>query len=147
MATQFGFAMMPLCFFSSPELISGTTSGVLASMRNADELSTTTAPAFTAAGAKRFDCAPPAENSAMSTPLRLSSVSSCTATSAPRNFIFLPADRAEASSRSSDSGNLRCSRHCMSSTPTAPVAPAMATTGIFLLRTVSAVDDIFSGSK
>ena len=40
-------------------------------MRNAEELSTTTAPARTAAGAKRFDCAPPAENSAMSTPSRL----------------------------------------------------------------------------
>ena len=59
-------------------MISGTTSGVFESMRNAEELSTTTAPAFTATGAKRFDCAPPAENSAMSTPFRLSSVSSCT---------------------------------------------------------------------
>ena len=48
-------------------------------MRKHEELSTTTAPAFTAAGAKRFDCAPPAENSAMSTPSRLASVSSCTA--------------------------------------------------------------------
>jgi hypothetical protein len=85
MATQFGFAMMPLCFASAPELISGTTSGTSVFMRNAEELSTTTAPARTAAGAKRFDCAPPAENSAMSTPSRLASVSSCTATSPPRN--------------------------------------------------------------
>src|SRR3954471_20553008 len=113
-------------------------------MRKAEELSTTTAPAFTATGAKRFDCAPPAENSAMSTPFRLSSVSSCTATSAPRNFMVLTTERAEARRRSSASGNLRCSRHCISSTPTAPVAPAMATTGILLLRTVSSLDDISS---
>ena len=147
MATQFGFAMMPLCLRIAPALISGTTSGTSVFMRKADELSTTTAPARTAAGAKRFDCAPPAENSAMSTPSRLASVSSCTAMSPPRNFIVLPAERAEASRRSSTSGNLRCSRHCMSSTPTAPVAPAMATTGFLMLRSVWSVDDIFLGSK
>ena len=73
-------------------------------MRKNEELSTTTAPARTAAGAKRFDCAPPAENSAISTPSRLASVSSWTAISPPRNFIDLPTERAEASRRSSTSG-------------------------------------------
>ena len=48
----------------------------------------------TAAGAKRFDCAPPAENSAMSTPSKLSSVSSSTAMSWPRNCSVCPAERA-----------------------------------------------------
>ena len=35
----------------------------------------------------------------------------------------------------------------MSSTPTAPVAPAMATTGFLRLRSVWSFDDIFHGSK
>jgi len=42
-------------------LISGTTSGTAGSIRNALDLSTTTAPAFTAWGAYSFDCAEPAE--------------------------------------------------------------------------------------
>src|SRR5262245_64481138 len=99
-------------------------------MRNADELSTTTVPALTAAGANFFDVPLPAENRPMSTPAKLSSVSSCTRKSLPRNFIALPAERADANSLSSFSGNLRCSRHCKSSTPTAPVAPTIATTGL-----------------
>ena len=131
----------------APALISGTTSGTSVFMRNARRVVDDDRAGRTAAGAKRFDCAPPAENSAMSTPSRLASVSSCTAISPPRNFIVLPAERAEASRRSSTSGNLRCSRHCMSSTPTAPVAPAMATTGFLMLRSVWSVDDIFIGSK
>src|SRR5262245_5926446 len=99
-------------------------------MRNADELSTTTVPALTATGANFFDVPLPAENKPMSTPAKLPSVSSCTRRSLPRNFIVLPAERADANSLSSLSGNLRCSRHCKSSPPTAPVAPTMATTGL-----------------
>ena len=44
---------------------SGTTSGTPGSMRNAEELSTTTAPWRTAIGTNRRDVVPPAENSAM----------------------------------------------------------------------------------
>src|SRR5256885_6947649 len=79
-------------------------------MRNADELSTTVAPARTAMGAKRFEVAPPAENSAMSTPLKLCSFNSRTASLWPRNVSVLPAERAEANSRSSDNGKPRSSR-------------------------------------
>ena len=111
-AEQFGFAMMPLCVKIASRLISGTTSGTPASMRNADELSTMTVPALTAAGANFFDVPLPAENKPMSTPAKLASVSSCTRMSLPRNFIVLPAERADANSLSSFSGNLRCSRHC-----------------------------------
>ena len=39
-------------------------------MRKAEELSTTTAPAFTAMGANFLEMPPPAENSAMSTPAK-----------------------------------------------------------------------------
>ena len=61
----------------------------------------TVAPARTASGAKRFEVPPPAENSAMSTPAKLDSVSSRTGSGSPRNGSVLPAERAEANSRSS----------------------------------------------
>ena len=96
---QLGLAMMPLCFRASRGLISGTTSGVCGSMRNADELSTTTAPALTATGANRLLLSPPAENKARSTPANELSVSSSTVYSRPRSVILRPALRAEASSR------------------------------------------------
>ena len=54
-ATQFGLAMMPRCVAMAPPFTSGTTSGTSASMRNAEELSTTTAPWRTATGAKPRD--------------------------------------------------------------------------------------------
>src|SRR6185437_5348061 len=41
---QLGLAMIPLCCLTASGLISGTTSGTPASIRNAEELSTTTAP-------------------------------------------------------------------------------------------------------
>jgi hypothetical protein len=50
-AVQFGLAMMPRCCASAPALISGTTSGTVGSMRNADELSTTSVPRAASSGA------------------------------------------------------------------------------------------------
>ncbi len=50
-ATQLGTATMPRWPSSACSLTSGTTSGTAGSMRKADELSITTAPASTAAGA------------------------------------------------------------------------------------------------
>src|SRR2546430_7863337 len=78
-------------------------------MRNADELSTTVAPARTAMGAKRFEVLPPAENSAMSTPLKLCSFNSRTGRLWPRNASILPAERAEANSRDRKSTRLNSS--------------------------------------
>src|SRR5947208_2307233 len=98
-------------------------------MRNADELSTTVAPARTAMGAKRFEVLPPAENSAMSTPLKLCSFNSRTGRRWPRNASILPAERAETNSGSTDNGKARSSRQRINSTPTAPVGPTIATTG------------------
>src|SRR6185437_3923371 len=69
---QLGFATMPRCPAIAWGLISGTTSGTAGSMRKAEELSTTTAPARAAIGAKRLEIEPPAENSAMPTPRKLS---------------------------------------------------------------------------
>ena len=55
MVAQLGLAMTPLCSRRASGLISGTTSSTSGSIRNADELSMTTAPCRTAAGAKRLD--------------------------------------------------------------------------------------------
>ena len=66
---QFGLAMMPLrAFATSAPLTSATTSGTSGSIRQADELSITVAPAAANVGASSRDPAPPAENSAMSSP-------------------------------------------------------------------------------
>ena len=50
-------------------------------------------------GAYFFEVAPPAENSARSTPSNDASVSSVTVIDLPANGSFLPAERAEASAR------------------------------------------------
>ena len=136
-ATQFGLAMMPIWRAIAPGFTSGTTSGTPGSMRNAEELSTTTAPCRTAIGANRRDTVLPAENSAISTPGKLSSFSSSTAMPWPRNSSFRPADRPEANRRSRSSGKLRLSRQPISSPPTAPVAPTMATVGWCRLMTLA----------
>src|SRR5690242_8774740 len=129
MAAQLGLAMIPLCSRIACGLISGTTSGTNGSMRKAEELSTTTAPLLTATGAKRLEVELPAEYKPMLTPARPSSVSSRIGSCFPLNGRVLPAERAEANNRSSDTGKLRRSRHPNNSIPTAPVAPTMATTG------------------
>src|SRR5689334_17880918 len=129
MAAQFGLAIMPLCSLMRPPLISGMTSGTFGSMRNADELSITTAPAFTATGANFLDMAPPAENSAISTPWNELSVSSSTTISRPRKLSLWPAERLLASAFSPPTRKPRRSMVAMNSAPTAPVTPAMAITG------------------
>jgi hypothetical protein len=130
-AVQFGTAMMPLCSAMRPALISGITSGTSGSIRKADELSTTTAPAFTAMGENFLEMPPPAENSAISTPSNEVSESSSMRTFCPRKSMVLPAERALASALSLPTRKARLSMVAMNSAPTAPVTPAMATTGSF----------------
>src|SRR3984957_4351871 len=131
-AEQFGTAMMPLWSAMRRALISGITKGTFASIRKADELSMTTAPAFTAIGAYFLATPLPAENSARSTPSKERSVNSPTVITSPRKPSFLPAERALASAFSLRTGNWRLLRVVMNSAPTAPVTPAMATTGSFV---------------
>src|ERR1700736_1352649 len=130
-AVQFGTAMMPLCSLMRLALTSGITSGTFGSMRKADELSMTTAPVFTAMGENFREMPPPAENSAISTPSKELSLSSSIVICCPRKSIVLPAERALASALSLPTPNPRLSMVAMSSAPTAPVTPAMATTGSF----------------
>ena len=124
---QFGLAMTPWCHFTSSGFTSGTTSGTSSSRRKAEELSTITAPASTTALRNCFEIPAPALKSAMSTPRNDASVISSTAISSPRKRILFPAERAEARSLSEATGKFRRSRVLSISTPTAPVAPAMAT--------------------
>jgi len=65
---QLGLAMMPRWRFTSPALISGTTSGTASSMRKALELSRTTQPALAASGANTLEMLAPALNKAISMP-------------------------------------------------------------------------------
>jgi hypothetical protein len=128
-AEQLGTAMMPLCSRMRRALISGITSGTSASIRNAEELSMTTAPAFAAVGENLRETELPAENSARSTPAKEPSVSSSMTISCPRKVSRLPAERALASAFSLPTRKPRLSMVAMNSAPTAPVTPAMATTG------------------
>src|SRR5690606_37532499 len=128
-AAQFGFAMIPRWPASAPALISGTTSGTAGSIRNAEELSTTTAPAATASGAKRFEMPLPAEKRARSAPSKALAVSARTGSPRLPEGRVLPAERAEAKSRRSARGKPRAFRHLRISIPTAPVAPTTATVG------------------
>jgi hypothetical protein len=95
-------------------------------------LSTTTAPALTAIGANFLEMPLPAENRAMSTPSNERSFNSSITILSPRKSMVLPAERALASGFSRRTGKPRRSMVAMNSAPTAPVTPAMATTGSFL---------------
>ncbi len=145
MVEQLGFAMTPLCHSMSRGFTSGTTSGTLSSMRKALELSIITAPAAVTASRNWRDTPAPAENSAMSTPSKASGVISCTSRSPagtepqPPNATFLPAERALASARTSAAGKPTSCSTRKNSWPTAPVAPATATTGfcgIFFVQVI-----------
>jgi hypothetical protein len=113
-------------------LISGITNGTFGSIRKADELSMTTAPHLTAIGENLLETLLPAENSAMSTPSKEFSTSSSMTISCPRKASLLPAERLLASAFSLPTRKPRLSMVAMNSAPTAPVTPAMATTGSFV---------------
>ena len=132
MVEQLGFEMMPWCSFTSPALISGTTSGTFGSRRKAEELSTNTAPERTIAGAKRSAMSFSAAPRTMSMPAKAASVASSTTMSCPCHDTTLPAERALASRCSSPTGNLRSARIFIISCPTAPLAPRMATRYCFI---------------
>ena len=66
---QFGLATIPFGIEArASAFTSGTTSGTSGSMRQADELSITVAPAAATRGARARDAVAPAENRARSSP-------------------------------------------------------------------------------
>src|SRR5665647_3219663 len=125
---QFGFAMMPFGGLSvSPGLTSETTSGTSGSLRQADELSTTMAPASATFGAYSADIVAPAEKIAMSMPVKSAVSVSSTTYSLPPHVTVLPAERAEEKTRSSSYGNFLSASRVSMTRPTWPVAPKTPT--------------------
>ena len=130
---QFGFAITPWCRSASSGLISGTTSGTSSSMRNADELSTNTAPASTIAGRNARAAPAPTAPSTMSIPLNDSAVASSIGSVSPAKYTRLPTLRALASAFTCETGNRRSAKIFSISCPTAPVAPSTATLYSFII--------------
>src|SRR4051812_14376163 len=127
MVEQLGLATMPLCSSSASGLTSATTSGTVSSIRQRDELSTTTAPAAAKRGAHSPLVGPPAEKSAMSKPWMVSSLSAVQARSLSPQSISRPTERSDANATTSPAGKPRSRITPSMVEPTAPVAPTTAT--------------------
>src|SRR5271154_1705046 len=108
MVVQLGLATMPLGMErSSAALASGTTRGTSGSMRQAEELSMTMAPAAASRGASARETDAGAEHRARSMPERSAvSASSTTISPSPHGSV-VPADRAEARYRMDSTGKWR----------------------------------------
>src|SRR5215831_9646408 len=122
--------MMPLGRWATISgLTSGTTSGTSGSMRNAPELSTTTAPRAAAIGAHCAETSSGTSNMATSTPSKTSALNACTSVWRPRTRSWRPADRAEATRRISPQTSSLVESRSSITVPTAPVAPTTASVG------------------
>src|SRR5664280_2046522 len=107
MVVQFGLATMPFRMEPrAPAVTSGTTKGTSGSILQAEELSTTTAPAPAKRGASSREEVAPLENRAMSSPARSAVAASSTITSSPRKDSRRPAERCDANSRRSSRGEV-----------------------------------------
>src|SRR4051794_22831340 len=127
MVEQLGLATMPLCFSSASGLTSATTSGTVSSIRQREELSTTTAPASANRGAHSPLVEPPAEKSAMSKPWIVLSLSTLHDRTLSPQSIWRPTERSEANATTSSAGKPRSRITPSMVDPTAPVAPTTAT--------------------
>ncbi|CAB4999943.1 unannotated protein [freshwater metagenome] len=103
-------------------------------MRNAPELSTTTAPRDAAIGAHSAETSSGTSNIATSIPSNASGESATTVNSSPRHINFLPALRADAIKRISPHTSSRSDKIPSITVPTAPVAPTTASDGFFIVR-------------
>ena len=119
MVVQLGLAMIPFGGRSaSSGLTSLTTSGTSGSIRQAEELSITIAPAATTFGAAAREAVFPLENRATSRPEKSAVSVSSTTTSVPAKSSFRPADRAEAKNLISVTGNERSASSVRMTPPT-----------------------------
>ena len=102
MVVQFGLATIPFGIDArASSLTSGTTRGTSGSIRHAEELSITIAPAAAKRGASSREPGAPQENRAMSSPAGSAAAASSTVNSSPPKGSRRPAERAEANNRSS----------------------------------------------
>ena len=126
---QLGLAMM--FFLEKPRMASGFTSGTIrgtsGSMRQAEELSITTAPARPILSLQARETSPPALISTMSTVEKSKPSMSSHFTLVSPKSIGRPMDLREASACSLSTGNFSSSRMTSISRPTLPVAPTIAT--------------------
>src|SRR5690606_31590012 len=106
---------------------SGTTSFLVGSIRQAEELSMTVIPASANFGAYANDVLPPAENSATSGFRAMASSGVTTLYFFPLNCISLPLLRSDATGINSVTGKFRAANTVNISEPTRPVAPTTAT--------------------
>ena len=109
--------------------ISGTTSFLVTSILQAEELSITIVPASANFGANSREVPPPAENSAISGFMSMASCMDTTEYSLPLKLIFFPTDFSEATGIISFTGKFLSSKTFNMICPTIPVAP---TTAIFI---------------
>jgi hypothetical protein len=97
MVVQLGLATMPFGIVRrASSFTPATTSGTSGSIRNAEELSTTTTPAAASRGACSFEAVAPMDISAMSTPARSAVAMSSTSISPPAHGRRRPAERDDA---------------------------------------------------
>src|SRR5664279_521367 len=99
--------MIPWCLATSCGLTSGTTSGTFGSIRQALELSTTTAPAFAAIGLYSRETDAGVLDRTMSTPSNTDGPRGSIGYVRPLNSMVFPADRAEARNLIDSIGNCR----------------------------------------
>ena len=116
---QLGLATMPFGRWSrSSALTSETTSGTSGSIRQALELSTTTAPAAATLGASSSEAFLPLLNRARSRPAKSAVAESSTTTSVPFHGSVVPAERALAKNLICSTGKSRSSSRRRMTVPT-----------------------------
>src|SRR6056300_1607022 len=149
MVEQFGLAMIPQLVYPAIAcgFTSGTTRGMSSSRRKCDVLSITTQPAAAAIGAYSSEILPPAENRPICALLKSNSAKSVTVILFPRNRMLLPADRALAKGYKVPTGKLRCSKISIMASPTAPVAPTIATSNVRLMSSILTVQSVEKGLR
>src|SRR5438445_3802254 len=124
MATQFGFATIPFLMWCNwSAFTSGTTSGQSGSIRQADELSTTIAPAFAAIGENSLLTDDGVLLSTIWTPANASGRIGSTVYRLPANSTVLPALFSDARNLIDPTGKCRSASTRRIRSPTAPVAP------------------------
>ena len=127
MVEQFGLAMMKSSAVRTSALISGTTSFLVGSIRQQEELSTTRQPTAANRGASSREASPPAENKARSGRSAIASSALTTVCSCPWKRILRPTERAEATGMKEDTGKCLSSKTSTIRVPTRPVTPTTAT--------------------
>src|SRR5688572_31327009 len=127
MVEQLGLAMILSSLPNTCAFTSGTTSFLVGSIRQAEELSITVIPASANLGAHSSEVLPPAENKATAGFAAIASVMLTTLNFFPLYSTSFPTDLSEATGRSSVTGKFLSANTCNILVPTKPVAPTTAT--------------------